>query len=94
MTEQYELIAKEEIPNIIFGDKEVLKSKEDRLERSHGIHMALVLGNVHHGKVRIVFETDKGKRAVETTVWAETDEHIMLKGGVSIPIKAIFKVDF
>jgi hypothetical protein len=47
------------------------------------------LGNEFKGKTVITFETTKGPRAVETTIWSVTDNHLMLKGGVDIPLSSV-----
>jgi hypothetical protein len=47
------------------------------------------LGNEFKGKTVITFETTKGPRAVETTIWSVTDNHLMLKGGVEIPLCSV-----
>jgi hypothetical protein len=47
------------------------------------------LGNEFKGKTVITFETTQGPKSVETTVWSVTDNHVMLKGGVSIPLNSV-----
>ena len=53
------------------------------------LQYAVRLGNEFKGKTTIVFETTKGPRAVETTVWSVTENYLMLKGGVAIPLASI-----
>jgi hypothetical protein len=36
--------------------------------------------------------TDGGIRFVETTIWAVTDEQVVFKGGVFIPVNSVLKV--
>jgi hypothetical protein len=52
---------------------------------------ALSLGNLEHSKIKIFFEDDLSQKVVETTVWALTDESVVLKKGVGIPINRILK---
>jgi hypothetical protein len=54
---------------------------------------AIALGNLEHQKVKIYFEDDKKKRVVNTTIWAVTDNAIVLKQNVVIPIKRIYKLE-
>jgi hypothetical protein len=53
---------------------------------------AMMLGNGHHHKVNIEFQTEEGQKSVFTTVWATTDNYIILKGGKYIPINSILSV--
>lgn len=75
-----------------FPQSDVLIRPEDMLERFKRLERAMLLGNAYKGKTRIIFNTDDGDRVVETTVWATTERSIQLKGGVSIPVRAIREV--
>lgn len=87
-------IAKEQVASLHFAHHDVLP-ETDRKIRSYNLQKALTLGNAYHGKVHIVFETESGQDLeVDTTIWAVTDTHISLKGGVAIPINAIKDVIF
>lgn len=87
------LVEKEQLKdNVSFVQNEVLKTKEEQEARRKNLEKAMVLGNSYKGKIRIVFATEEGDRAVETTVWAATEHMIQLKGGVSIPVRAIKQV--
>jgi hypothetical protein len=55
------------------------------------LYRALALGNLEHSKIRIYFEDNQSKKVVETTVWALTDQRVILKQGHSIPINRIYK---
>ena len=87
------LIPKEAISNLRFDKAEHLESEAERIERKHNLEKAVVLGNSYKKKVRIVFQTTLGLRAVETTIWAVTEKNILLKSGVYIPISNIVEVD-
>jgi hypothetical protein len=56
------------------------------------IDRAVRLGNGHKSKVKIFFQTINGLRMVHTTVWAATEDFIVLKGGQSIPMDAIIDI--
>ena len=86
---------KSEIINIIFSNKEVLNTSEDHLNLGLDLAKALSLGNLHKQHVLITFKNDKSEiLKTIVTVWAVTEKYVILKGGVSLPIKSIVKVDF
>lgn len=86
-------IQKEEIAGLHFADHEVLDQEVDRRRRQILLDGAMALGNDYKQKVKITFETTEGIYTVETTVWAVTDNHVELKAGKDIPIKAIRVVE-
>ena len=87
------LIKKEDIKDKVhFVHAEVLNTDEARQERKRRLENAMRLGNGYKGKITIVFATDEGDLAVETTVWATTDSGVQLKGDVHIPIHSIREV--
>lgn len=53
------------------------------------LEQATVLGNLYHNKVKIFFQAIQGSFVVETTIWATTSAYICLKGGITLPVKAI-----
>lgn len=85
-------IEKENLDQIQFLDKEVLSDKISIKERKINLNRALILGNAYRRKVKIIFSTSDGLRQVETTIWAVTEENVILKGGRLIPIKSVNKV--
>lgn len=92
MDYNFETIDKEKIGSLTFPnmdvldeDKEAIKQRRDELDR------ALTLGNLEHVKIKIYFEDDTSKKMVDTTVWGLTEERIILKQGVVIPIHRIYK---
>ena len=92
MESMYETIDKELISTLNFPENDVLDDdKEAILQRKNDLNRALTLGNLEHLKIRIYFEDDRSKKMVDTTVWGLTDERIILKQGVVIPIKRIYK---
>ena len=85
-------IEKEEIANLHFPKTEVLEDKDEMKLRKAAIDRALILGNVEHGKIKISFADDTTKHVVETTIWGVTEERIILKKGIAIPINRIYEV--
>lgn len=87
-------IVKEEIPEYAFTKTEVLNTDFDKDRRKEDLFRAMVLGNTYRKKVKITFETKSGTKVVETTVWAATEQNIILKGGIYVPICCISNIDF
>jgi len=88
-----ELINKEDInESITFVNAEVFLDKDQIEARSLQLEKAMRLGNGYKGKIKIVFATSEGDKAVETTVWASTDLYVQLKADVSIPVNSIKEV--
>jgi len=93
MDKLFENIEKEAIESLKFPHDEVLNDKEKIKERTDNLNKALTLGNLEHFKIKIYFEDDTKKRMVDTTVWALTDETVVLKQGVNIPTNRIHKLE-
>ncbi len=91
MVPNFESIEKENIHLLSFPQAEVLESKEAMQQRYSELNRALALGNLEHSKTKIFFEDNHSKKVVETTVWALTDQRVILKQGHSIPINRIYK---
>ncbi len=62
------------------------------MQRMNDLDRALSLGNLEHGKIKIFFEDDNSKKAIETTIWGVTDSRIILKQGLVIPVNRIYKI--
>lgn len=62
------------------------------IARINDLDRALSLGNLEHLKIKIYFEDDTSKKVVETTIWGVTEERVILKQGVVIPVKRIHKI--
>lgn len=92
MSTAFELIDKELIASLNFPKEDVLEDKEDIAERRNDLDRALSLGNLEHVKIKIYFEDDISKKMVETTIWGVTEERVILKQGVVIPVKRIHKI--
>lgn len=87
------IIEKEKISALIFPKDEVLTDKAEIIERTQVLNKAPILGNTEQRKIKIIFKDNKDVLQVETTVWATTENNIILKGGVNIPINRILKVN-
>jgi len=86
------IIEKESILNLHFPAEDVLKSALEKGNRMADLHRGLLLGNIHKGKVKLIFEDSESVKQVETTIWALTDTRVVLKQGLGIPISRIHRV--
>tara|TARA_Y100001934_G_C12196071_1_gene698850 strand:+ start:166 stop:468 length:303 start_codon:yes stop_codon:yes gene_type:complete len=86
-------IDKELIDNLRFPAQEVLSRAEDLNERKLVLHRATSLGNLQKHKVLIRFEDEDGLKEVYTTIWAITDNKVLLKAGRLIPVHRIHSVE-
>ncbi|WP_130734546.1 hypothetical protein [Flavobacterium sp. J27] len=92
MTIECQQIDKEFINSLHFPNTEVLQEKEEVVQRKSDLERALALGNLEHLKMKIYFEDDTSLKMTETTIWGVTDNRIILKQGVVIPLNRIHKI--
>lgn len=92
MTAEYQLIDKESIASLHFPNEEVLLEKAAINQRKQDLDRALALGNLEHLKIKIYFQDDSSHKMVETTIWGVTDNRVILKKGVVIPVNRIHKI--
>jgi len=85
------LVEKEKIPTLPFKEIVIVPRNPDLHKQ---IEHAVRLGNAYHSKVSIVFLDDLGLKRVETTIWANGEKFICLKGGVWLPISRIVSIHF
>lgn len=85
-------IQKEQVGELRFPSTEVLDNPEAIRIRRAELDRALILGNVDHNKVRIIFADANGPKMVETTIWAVTELRVILKSGMAIPIHRIIEI--
>jgi len=91
MSVEFITIEKEAIADLHFPKNDVLEEREEMARRRQELDRALSLGNLEHSKIKIYFEDDASKKMVETTIWGVTEERVILKQGVVIPIQRIYK---
>jgi len=87
-------VQKEDIEKLIFPQESIERTEEQTRELNRKLQDAMTLGNLHHSKIKIIFEDSEGLKEVETTVWVAGENFISLKGGVSIPVRRIVEVRF
>lgn len=92
MDANFEIVDKELIEALSFPESDVLDDDQAAItRRMEDLNRALTLGNLEHLKIKIYFEDNVSKKMVETTIWGVTDERIILKQGVVIPVRRIYK---
>jgi len=91
MKTNFETIEKEQIDLLHFPKADVLDDGYAKFQRNSELNRALILGNLEHSKIKIFFEDNVSKKVVETTVWGVTDNRVILKQGIGIPINRIYK---
>jgi len=87
-----QLIEKELIPSLHFPSYIIEKTAEQYRELKRKLRSAEILGNIHHNKIRILFEDEFGLKEVRTTIWAVGETHIVLKQGIIIPIRRLVDI--
>jgi uncharacterized membrane protein len=89
------VIPKEQLKDIAFFKSDALEDVSLRQKRRLNLNRAMILGNLEHNKVKINFLTEDGTvHQVETTIWGLTQNFILLKGSLSIPIRSVIKLEF
>ncbi len=85
----------ERFANVQYPRLDVLGDEEARALRDWSLQRALRLGNLYKHKVRIWFcDSARELQSVDTTIWDVSRQHIALKGGVKVPIRAIVSLEF
>jgi hypothetical protein len=82
-------VEKEELKDVVPAKEKKSLSPAERQHRLDKLKTAMVLGNSYKSKCNIVFEDINGLKNVETTIWMANDMHIVLKGGIILPISCI-----
>lgn len=83
------------LPLLRYPAHDVLNSTIERANRQRDAERATALGNNYQGKLDIYFMTADGhSHRVYTTVWASSPEHLTLKSGTSLLMRAVIGFDF
>lgn len=89
-----ERIEKEQVSLINFSKQEVLSDPHELKLRRADLYRSQTLGNLLQTKVNISFVSSDGQvYEVHTTVWAVGSDFVVLKGGITIPIRSVLKVE-
>lgn len=88
-------IDKLDIKNLKFGQNDVLQDEDisKKQDRWHNIQRGMMLGNNYKVGVKIIFKNAQNEVfETEATIWGATENNIMLKNNVLIPVRAILEV--
>ncbi len=87
-------IDKSIIAGLSFSKEDVLKSQEEKNIRSWKLNRALQVGNNYKTHVNLVFiDSNNMIYTTELTVWAVTEEQVVLKGTMMVPIHSVLDVE-
>jgi len=86
-------IKKEDLKNLKYPSEELLTTVEEDDQRNKALAKARVLGNLYKQKAIIYFKDKYSLKHTTGTVWHVDDDYISLKGGATIPVKRIYKIE-
>lgn len=77
-----------------FSKTDVLVGKSKKTERRQDLFRAMLLNYLEHQPVNIFFRNEADElQGIECSVIAVSDEHVLLKSGVFIPVKSIVSLE-
>lgn len=78
-----------------YAHTEVLQNEKDRVSRIQKLLKAVTLSHLEHEDVGIVIKLENGE-LIETycNLIDYAEDFVMIKGGTTIPLKAIIDVEF
>ena len=83
------------LKELVFPNSDVVNDDRRKSLRKYNLKRAMALGNLYKRRVSVHFRTVDGYlKSVEATVWSVGEEFISFRAGISLPIKAIEKVEF
>jgi len=94
MRDCYDDIERAKLVALHWSKKDVLPSPEGRLKRMQRLRHGAFLGNLEEKKVRIYMHAKEGDYCVCTTVWACTEDWLVFKDGIKVPVSCVTEVDF
>ncbi len=87
-------IKKEDIHKLDFPAHDVLTDHHSIEVRKKHLERSVVLGNTYKSKTKIIFEDNHGLHQIETHIWGVTEKWLLLKHGITIPVRRIHDVIF
>lgn len=88
------LVDKHQLNALEYSEFDVLTEKEAQLRRDFDLQYCMKLGNNYKLKVTIYFADKDSIKHVHTTIWHTSSSHVLLKGDISLPVRAIYKVEY
>jgi len=84
----------EEVMKLKFGSADVLLDEEAKSQRQRDLQKASVLGEAYTQKIIILFRDEESKKHLITSIWQSTSDHIILRAGIILPVRSIYKIEF
>lgn len=85
-------VEKDAIAKLRFPCEEILSTQSEIEQRVIDAYRGMLLGNIYKNKVKIIFGDHEGIKQVETTIWGVTEQRVLLKKGLQIPLHRIHKI--
>ena len=88
------LIDKSLIAGMKFSKEDVLHTHDAKSLRNWKLNRALQVGNNYKTHVNLIFkDIDNNVYSTELTVWAVTENQVVLKGTMMVPITSVVDVE-
>lgn len=87
-----QIIKKNQIKLLNFPEEDVLDFKKDQISRFYELKETFSLGSLKNEKFKIFFVDDKGLKKIETTVSGITNQAVIIKKSIIIPIKRVISM--
>jgi hypothetical protein len=86
-------VDKYSLSSVSFAKDEVLSSLDAIQSRAERLKRGLALGNLHKQGTKLRFENAAGElMETEGSIWAVTEQDVIFKKHIGVPIKSIFEV--
>jgi len=72
----------------------VLKNEQQIRQREKDLNHALSLSSENDHEIKLTFNYMGSKRTKNTKLWHYDSKYVMLKGGLVLPVKSIYKIEF
>lgn len=76
-----------------YSVQDVLQSPKDMLIRQRDLTYAMKLDNSFKQNVKLYYKESNLNKCIETAILFVNNEHVTIKGGLTLPIKSIYKVE-
>lgn len=91
---EYRTISLDELRKAKFPAHDVLDNEDERELRSHDLRSAMAYTNIEHDDVGLIIQLADGEQVEYLSDFIDfAGKLVELKGGYSIPVKSILKVD-
>lgn len=90
----YRTVSLSELKNCQFAKHDVINDEAARKQREHDLQSAMAYTNIEHDDIGIIIELASGERVQYFSDFLDFEGHLVeLRGGYSIPVKSVFRID-